>query len=366
MAGFQDLGANGMEVLAFLPRDIIVREGDTITWKVPPLQQHTVTFLSGLDRPEVNVSLGDGRLAYNPVAALPTGGPEYEATGIVGSGVVNLEPNDDPEPTYSLTFAKAGTYEYVCLIHPVMTGSVSVIGAEAPSFYGRDPFGQDVWDTIAEGEKQSILDEVEALDFGRPRVTTNPDGSDDHGILAGISTERADLLYFYQPSTTVSTGDTVTWSWERTATSHTVSFVPKEIDPPELVFREAPETGPAILVVNPAVLQPSGADVFVEDVFFSSGLRNNPALAPPGSPGHYTLVFTQPGTYEYICLRHWRQGMRGTIIVTGEPAPVSVASPLVGDFAPTAWMGMLAAILGVGLVAGGVLLIRRYLNTVEH
>ena len=63
--------------------------------------------------------------------APPEGGPpidiaggEYAGTGFHNSGVVLSFP---PQLySYTLTFSEPGTYEYFCLIHPEMTGTVNV------------------------------------------------------------------------------------------------------------------------------------------------------------------------------------------------------------------------------------------------
>ena len=61
-------------------------------------------------------------LALNPKIAFPSGGPTYDGTGFVNSGILVL-----PNPhTFKLTFTKPGTYTYDCLVHPDMDGTVSV------------------------------------------------------------------------------------------------------------------------------------------------------------------------------------------------------------------------------------------------
>ena len=73
LAGFEDLGANGLEIEAFLPEDVTIRVGDTITWQFPQIEPHTVTFLAGTDRPVESLELPDGRAAFNPAMILPSG-----------------------------------------------------------------------------------------------------------------------------------------------------------------------------------------------------------------------------------------------------------------------------------------------------
>lgn len=94
--------AVGITDKAFAPADIVVAEGDTVTWTVTKSisEPHTVTsgtsgaadvgtlFDSGLDDPEKLKA--DGR-------------------------------------TFSFTFDRAGRYAYFCQVHPGMQGTVTVL-----------------------------------------------------------------------------------------------------------------------------------------------------------------------------------------------------------------------------------------------
>jgi plastocyanin len=71
----------------FLPGEVTVRAGSTVTWSNEDEAVHTVTA--------ANRSWDSGRL--------PIGG------------------------TFSQTFTDAGTYEFVCTIHPAMKGTISVV-----------------------------------------------------------------------------------------------------------------------------------------------------------------------------------------------------------------------------------------------
>ena len=48
-----------------------------------------------------------------------------------------------------------------------------------------------------------------------------------------------------------------------------------------------------------------------------SAARDNLADALIGQEGAYEFTFEEPGTYEYFCIPHEQQGMRGTIVVEG-------------------------------------------------
>jgi plastocyanin len=101
---------------AFAPAQIVVHEGDTVTWTVKKSigEPHTVT--SGKPNDADKGSVFDSQ-----------------------KDDANLSKLKDEGGTFSFTFDKAGTYSYFCVIHPIdMTGKVVVLapgetpGAGAP------------------------------------------------------------------------------------------------------------------------------------------------------------------------------------------------------------------------------------------
>jgi len=75
---------------AFNPQTITVKVGSTITWTDKDSIGHTVTSLTG-----------------------PTS---------FNSGILSA-----PGGTFKFTFTKAGTYTYHCMVHPSMTGTITVV-----------------------------------------------------------------------------------------------------------------------------------------------------------------------------------------------------------------------------------------------
>jgi plastocyanin len=109
-------GDQVVAVLEFNPTTVSVARGGSVTWKVEgPYEPHTVTFSSPFAGPE------------DPKALMPGGvksGGQYSG-GFSHSGFIGPAPFF-PGAEFSLTFTKAGSYPYVCVIHPGMTGSVTV------------------------------------------------------------------------------------------------------------------------------------------------------------------------------------------------------------------------------------------------
>jgi plastocyanin len=112
----------------FGAQNLAIHSGDTVVWtQKDPNENHTVTFLN--NGQDVPFTLPDGSI--NPQAAAPAGGKVYSGSGYVNSGL--LVPNQ----AYSLTFDKAGTYQYECLIHDDLGMkaeiTVSAAAASAPA-----------------------------------------------------------------------------------------------------------------------------------------------------------------------------------------------------------------------------------------
>jgi len=100
--------AVGIDGKTFVPADIVITEGDTVTWTVTKSisEPHTVT--SG--------TAGDAAVGATFDSKLENG--------------AKLQENG---AAYSFTFTAVGTYPYFCQIHPEMKGTVSVHAAgEAP------------------------------------------------------------------------------------------------------------------------------------------------------------------------------------------------------------------------------------------
>lgn len=102
---------------------------------------------------------------------------------------------------------------------------------------------------------------------------------------ASVVVAMSDAREFVPPLITVDEGDIVEWRNTSTLT-HSVTAEPSMANEPE------------------HVRVPEGADVFYS------------ANIPPG--GSYRHLFEAPGLYEYVCIPHEMQGMRGQVVVRPE------------------------------------------------
>jgi plastocyanin len=124
----------------FSPKEISVAVGGKVTWKI--FDFHSIAFNAPQDASPAFVKAADGSVQFNLKAINPTGGPglpnpfgepskettfdggSWDGTGFRSSGGGGGE--EGTPLVFTLTFTKAGTYDYACLIHPDMEGTVKV------------------------------------------------------------------------------------------------------------------------------------------------------------------------------------------------------------------------------------------------
>jgi plastocyanin len=135
------VGGGQASVLRFLPVDVTVTAGDSVTWLGnDPHELHTVTFYDAsvkvpdfvVPQPQPN---GPPKLGI-PHAA-PEGDQEVDSQELYNSGLLG------PGQSYTFTFPKPGIYTYVCLIHAPqgMFGKVIVQAAGAAPSVAPRPAG---------------------------------------------------------------------------------------------------------------------------------------------------------------------------------------------------------------------------------
>jgi len=140
LAGFGTQDNNPVLANEFLPRTIHAKVGEKVTWAF--VGTHTVSFdvpryfpilaiaKDGTVKIDKRANSGGGtKFAENyPDNAGDTyivDGGSWNGTGFRNSGL-SPDTGDNQAAAYSLTFTKAGTYQYACLIHPKMVGTVVV------------------------------------------------------------------------------------------------------------------------------------------------------------------------------------------------------------------------------------------------
>jgi plastocyanin len=292
-AGAESVGGD-VQLNEFAPNQVTINVGDTITWRLDSTEFHNVTFPGGGPPPDFIQAGADG-VFINPASAFPSGGPNFDGTALAGSGLLNKG------DTYSLTFTKAGDYNYLCTIHAGMTGTVKVASGQADT--------QATVDTrrTAQVNGELATKAIPAIMANRGELAT-PTAT--IGVAAGVQNGPADSLRFLPERVTIHQGDSVSWIWRTHETPHTVTFLAGQ-PAPDVVIPEPQGSGPPRLKLNPAVLAPAGSAIdWNGGTLLHSGFQQ----PMPGRPApEFGVHFSTAGTYDYVCLLH--EGMRGTVVV---------------------------------------------------
>ena len=271
--------AEAMQALRFYPNTLTVNVGDTVTWKFPAGEPHTVTLLGPAPAPPP---------LTDPGLQAPHGGTTYDGTVYTSSGFQLLG------ATYGLTFTKPGTYAFFCLIHGGMSGTIVV-----------QPAGTAYPATNSIGITGAAAAQSADLALGATAVAQFPYAAGGPHLVAGITPgltagapSAVTVLRFLDgpdvnaTSVTVHVGDTVTWTNQSNNAPHTVTAAP---------------VGAPFPTLNP-FSPPSGPSSYDGTTLVNSGVMN------PGNS--YALKFTKAGTYTIHCIFHDdTENMIGTVVV---------------------------------------------------
>jgi plastocyanin len=312
-----------------------IAAGTTVTWALGSDEPHTVTFLAGRPRPPFVIPQpegGDRLPMLNPELMAPTlpSGP-WDGTSFVHFEL------QGPGQEFSLTFARAGTYQYICIFHPDMLAAVEVVAPGSPGITS-----QAVVDQYAATHLTAVHGpEVAEMMVTRNRAerSESRDGASIWAVRAGTNWRwgHLDLLAFLPDDLTIRQGETVLWYVDH-ALPHTVTFQPVDGPPLEFVsvqladgtmvrapgLGEAPSPELLALLMDPAASP---------RIVFTGAAAARPSPTHDGRSGYnsgfigewvgtplpmdktWALTFTTPGTFAYTCVIHEPMGMKGTITV---------------------------------------------------
>jgi plastocyanin len=135
-------GPDGEEFFGFVPNALTVSVGSTVRFRMSPGSFDVHTATTGPGNPEAEPSSYLGQLAasflggpaFDPRAAYPSDQPPTAATltplshgnGFWNSGVMDTSTASPLPENGAVTFGAPGTYDFYCLIHPFMKGTVTV------------------------------------------------------------------------------------------------------------------------------------------------------------------------------------------------------------------------------------------------
>jgi plastocyanin len=304
----------GRQALAFLPNEIWIHTGDSITWRFDTNEVHTVTFIPDSQvRPFFELVPGSPSGSQFPDPTLPT-------TTVVSSPGQDQGPNLPLEKgsTFTVNFPTAGNYKQVCLFHQNMTGVVHVLDATQ-----KLPHDQDFYDRQAADQRHHLL--------------SDRDGSHQHGecagcdslkahvVTAGIGeisatpggTQTLSVVRFLNDTIQIRAGDTVEWTNHDPVTPHTVTFGVE----PAIIFNPTPN-----LTKDPDGAMHGVVSSLADNVssgVFGAAAADTVAGSPQTPLGltRFRVTFPNPGVFPYFCTLHDTLGMKGMVIVFPKVPP---------------------------------------------
>jgi plastocyanin len=311
----------GAAMDGYFPATIHIHVGDTVLWKRNSNEIHTVTFLGNMTQAPVLLvpmpNAPQGAMMINPQAGFPSMPKDgtYDGTTFANSGIMG--PDQGQASQFSLTFTKAGSYQYICVVHGVedMIGTVVVEDASVsvPTQAADDTQGKTEMDALTAKIPAIAKEAVAEI----PADTKNADGSTNHFVLVGYTEGMIDLDFYFPQALQVNPGDTVTWTFSKQDVApHMITFLNGATEPAAIKPIPQP-SGPPLLTFDPLVAMPQNADKPLTNVgMFSSGILDPTA---PG-PHSFTLkVGNYIGTLQYRCILHDDLGMLGTLTVVQKP-----------------------------------------------
>jgi plastocyanin len=302
------------ESLAFFPGTVKINAGDSIAWVGLGINFHSIDLPGKggplpLITPKTTITplLSDAAgnpfwfdnkapiLGFNPVLLAPSGGKVFNGSARVDSGLPL-----GPAKPFTVKFSKAGSYSYLCDVHPGMKGKVVVLGkgAAAPSA---------AQDTAAVARQQTIA-AAAITKLARTKVKGDVVDLGLHGP------HSVEILKMFQGVTHVAVGTTITFQMgSGDYETHTATFGPAAyLTPLADSF-----TSPAVdsRAVYPS--SPPGTPITLDPTSHGNGFANTGALQTfKGSPlpALNKITFTKAGTYNFECLIH--EFMKGVVVVS--------------------------------------------------
>lgn len=315
--------ATGSDANAFFPRVVTIRVGDTVNFAARGF--HTVDLPARRTRPLPLITPtgqtiagaldaagapfwfnGQSGLGFNPALLRLTFGKRlsYSGSKAVNSGL----PITNNPKALGVRFTKAGSFRYLCDIHPQMIGRVRVVepGRSVPS---------------ASDDKRTVRRQLAAALRVAKSITsghTTPANTVDMGLegRGGVS-----FFGFVPQKLTVPRGTTVLFRMPaRSNEVHTATTGPgdPEKDPSSYLGQiagslQSPQFDPRALYPSDPPPGPVGLTPTLHgNGFWSTGALDGDSRSP--TPPRSAVRFDGAGTYEVFCTIH--PFMHGTITVT--------------------------------------------------
>ncbi|MFN8623474.1 MAG: plastocyanin/azurin family copper-binding protein [Chloroflexota bacterium] len=290
---------------AFLPGDVTVLTGSSVTFTITSDEPHTITFGDGPKdaAPPFWPVTGFTAPAANTPPPYDLGTATYSGTEFLNTGIL---PGKTSKAT--VQFTKAGTFPFFCAIHPGMAGQVTVVDSGTATT-------QAEADAAGAQTRDLLLGQVDQMRKDRLAATTstaNADGTTTYNVftdggtgtaapMPGGGTGFLELLEYTPPKIDIKAGDSISWS---ASAPHTVTFVPDGTDPGTVFASEQ------------AAFAPLGGTSYDGTAAVSSGVFLFPVDPSTPPVTTYTLTFPKAGTYGFFCLLHSDLGQVGQVVVS--------------------------------------------------
>lgn len=320
-------GEPGYTVNLFGPSTVYVAPGDTVKFTFPWLEPHSVTF---------------GIPAGDPSVLVGGANPSFDGTGFISSGIVFGSPTSTD--SYSVTFPKKGTYDYFCILHPLMEGKIVVQTADLGQ-----PDNQASVDGRASADLGSALAALKAVAAGAAAkpvaVGANANGGRKYTLAISSSTDQpqGDVQQFFPAAINIAVNDSIEWV-SGVQTPHTVSFG----NPGAIAALIPPGGAEAVLDIAKSV--PAGGK------YDGTGIVNSGVLGV-GFPGgtKFELGFSKAGSYQYFCFLHLDQSMAAVVNVgSGAPLPPNTGDADATSPSGTSGLWIVFGAVGIAMAATGV------------
>ena len=318
-------GDKGHQALAFLPNEIWIHAGDSITWTFDVDEVHTVTFIPDSEpRPFFQMITGSPSGSQFPDPKLP------ETTVVSSPGQLPDIPGTQHPAfvkgaKFTVNFPTAGNFKQVCLFHQNMTGVVHVLKLSEKLLYDQDFYDREAADQrrdlLSDRDSRSVAacGECAARDSLKARVVTA--GIGEISATAG-GTQTLAVVRFLADMIPIRAGDTVEWTNQdpvepHTVTFGTVPFVPGLSPfPDDLAMHPDPDGALHAVITSPADNVSSGIiAAAAQDPGSGMGTQT------PLGPTRFRATFPNPGSFLYRCLLHDGLGMKGMVMVSPKVLP---------------------------------------------
>jgi plastocyanin len=288
-----ETGGKAYQALAFLPNELWIHAGDSITWTFPTSELHSVTFLTpGQIRPS--------RLVGCPGTNSTPDFSVVDGTACVNSGILMNG------ATYTVVFPEAGNFKVVCLAHNDQTGTIHVLDPSALL-----PHDQAFYDREASRQRaQLISDARDAAQVTPDHHTVVAGAGKIHGTSGG--TETASVMRFMDETRVIHVGETVEWITSEAVTNHTITFGPE----PDALHQIPPSSNVTVDADGARHAYISSPSDAVHSGVITQAPQDRTGLAQaPLGVTRFRVTFTHAGIYRYKCVLHDDLGMSGKVIV---------------------------------------------------